>query len=246
MALCKAEAVTLRLTDFSETSQVAVFYTREFGRISALAKGSKRPGNNFEGRLDLLCHNDIVFARKRSSSLHTLTECKLLDRFMGLRAGAERMYAGLYLAELVIAMTQPEESDPRLFALLVTSLRALGKGQEVDLVVLSFEVRLLALCGFAPSLEACVNCGATELGRASVRYSPLLGGVLCRKCREADGRSVGVPRGALAALARIADGTVSQPSRLKLPPSIVAALRKLMKATVAHQLGREPKLARYV
>ncbi len=246
MALCKAEAVTLRLTDFSETSQVAVFYTREFGRISALAKGSKRPGNNFEGRLDLLCHNDIVFARKRSSSLHTLTECKLLDRFMGLRAGAERMYAGLYLAELVIAMTQPEESDPRLFALLVTSLRALGKGQEVDLVVLSFEVRLLALCGFAPSLEACVNCGATELGRASVRYSPLLGGALCRKCREADGRSVGVPRGALAALARIADGTVSQPSRLKLPPSIVAALRKLMKATVAHRLGREPRLARYV
>lgn len=246
VALCKAEAITVRLTDFSETSQVAVFYTREFGRISALAKGSKRPGNNFEGRLDLLCHNRIVFARKRASSLHTLTECKLFDRFMGLRAGVERLYAGLYLGELVTEMTQPEESDPRLFDLLLGSLRALSEGQDVDMVALGFEVRLLALCGFAPSLDSCVNCGATELGRASVRYSPLLGGVLCRKCREADGRSVGVPRGALVALARVADGTVSQLSRLKLPRNIVGALRKLMKATVAHQLGHEPKLARYV
>jgi len=246
VALCKAEAITIRLTDFSETSQVAAFYTREFGRIAALAKGAKRARNNFEGRLDLLCHNRIVFARKKRTTLHILTECKLVDRFMGLRADVARLYAALYAAELVREMTPTEEGHPEIFDLLLTALRALSNGDDVDVALLIFEVRLLALVGYAPALATCAECGTETLPRSSVPYSVALGGVLCRACRGRDPKSVGVPTGAIAVLGRLADGSVSRTSTLRLASGMVTVLRKLMKATFCHHLNHEPRLLRYV
>ncbi len=246
MALCKAEAITIRLTDYSETSQVAALYSREFGRVSVLAKGAKRPRNNFEGRLDLLCHNAIVFVRKKHTTLHTLTECKLLDRFAGLRADVSRLYGALYAAELVREMTPDEESQPAVFDLLLGSLRSLGGGEDVGLALLLFEVRLLALAGYAPQLAACAGCGAGPLPGGSVIYSPVVGGVLCRGCRSHDPKGIGVPKGALSVLDRLASGSVRRTATVKLPRGMLTVLRKLMKATIAHRLGHEPKLMRYV
>lgn len=246
MAHEKAEAITIRLTDFSETSQVAWFYTREFGRLSCLAKGAKRDRNNFEGRLDLLCHNQIVFARKKRSTLHILTECKLRDRFMGLRADVGRLYAALYAAELVREMTPEEEGQPEVFDLLLGTVRALSDGEQADQVLLILEVRLLALAGFAPSLDVCAACGSDAPPGKSVRFSAALGGIVCPACRGQDPKSVGVPSGALSVLGRLANGAVTPAATLELPDRMLAVLRKLMKATYCHRLGREPKLMRYV
>ena len=246
MALCKAEAITIRLTDFSETSQIAWLYTREFGRLSVLAKGAKRQRSNFEGRLDLLCHSEVVFARKSRTTLHILTECKLLDRFQGLRAGVDRLYAALYAAELVREMTPDEEGQPEVFELLLGTLRALSGGDDISLALLLFELRLLALTGYTPMLSRCVACQSDKLPKSTVAYSALRGGVLCPTCRPADPKSVGVPRGALAVLERLADGTVTRTATLRLPQGMVGVLRKLMKATFCHHLNHEPKLMRYV
>lgn len=246
MALCKAEAITIRLVDFSETSQVAWFYTREFGRLSALAKGSKRQRNNFDGRLDLLCHNEIVFARKSRTTLHVLTECRLLDRFMGLRAGVDRLYAALYAAELVREMTPAEESQPEVFELLLGTLRALGGGEAVGPALLAFEARLLALAGYAPMVAACVACQSEALPKGTAAYSSALGGVLCRACRARDPKSIGVPQGALGVLGRLADGSGERSAAEALPQGMVAVLRKLLKATFAHHMGHEARLMRYV
>lgn len=246
MPLCKAEAIIIRLTDYSETSQVAALYTREFGRMSVIAKGAKRPRNNFEGRLDLLCHTRIVFAQKKRTTLHILTECKLVDRFRGLRADVERLYAALYAAELVREMTPIEESAPPIFDLLIGTIRALSNGEGVDLTLLLFEAQLLGLAGYAPRLAACAGCDAEPLKGKSIAYSPVVGGVLCRDCRGLDPKSVGVPSGALAVLERLTNGSVRRTATVKLPRGMLTVLRKLMKATFAHTLGHEPKLMRYV
>ena len=242
----KAEAITIRLTDFSETSQVAWFYTRQFGRLSALAKGARRQRNNFEGRLDLLCHNEIVFIRKPRTALHILTECKLLDRFLGLRDDVSRLYGALYAAELVREMTAAEDPQPEIFELLLSTVRALGSGEDLDLTLLILEARLLALAGYAPQLSACAACATDDLPKSTVNYSPALGGVLCRRCRERDSKSVGVPRSALSVLERLASGSGTRGTGLPLPGKMLGVLRKLMKATFTHHLGHEPRLMRYV
>ena len=77
----KALALVVRGTDWSETSRITTLFTREFGKVRALAKGGRRLKSAFENALDLLTHCSIVFLRKSSGSLDLLTEARVVQRF---------------------------------------------------------------------------------------------------------------------------------------------------------------------
>src|SRR5712675_2576932 len=96
----KATALVLHTTDWSETSRIATLWTREFGKVRALAKGGRRLQSNFETALDLLTLCSIVFLRKSSGSLDLLTEAQVVERFPRLRSDLAALYAAYYLAEL--------------------------------------------------------------------------------------------------------------------------------------------------
>ena len=74
----KATAIVIRTIEFSETSLVVTLFTREFGKIGALAKGARRLKSPFEAALDLLALCRVVFLHKSSEALDLLTEAKLL------------------------------------------------------------------------------------------------------------------------------------------------------------------------
>src|SRR6516165_8725747 len=115
----KTEALVIRLADFSETSRVVTFFTHDFGRISALAKGGKRLKGPFDAALDLLSVCEIVFLRKSSGGLDILTEGRELARF----------YGGYYVAELLAGLTAEVDPHPRLFH---ESIQTLARLQEAD------------------------------------------------------------------------------------------------------------------
>src|SRR5437764_14265648 len=100
MSAEKALAVVLRTTDFSETSRIVTLWTREFGKVRALAKGGRRLKSNFEVALDLLTVCGIVFIRK-SSGLDLLTEARVEERFPLLRSDLSALYGGYYVAEML-------------------------------------------------------------------------------------------------------------------------------------------------
>jgi len=72
--LVKDTAICIRAVDYSETSQIVTFFTRATGRISAIAKGSKRPKSKFDGPIELFSCGNIVFSDSNKEKLATLTE----------------------------------------------------------------------------------------------------------------------------------------------------------------------------
>src|SRR5215813_8651627 len=126
----KALALVVRTTDWSETSRIATLWTREFGKVRALAKGGRRLKSNFETALDLLSVCSIVFLRKSSGSLDLLTEAQVVKRFPRLRQDLPALYAAYYLAELLADWTQDYDPHPLLFDEALDTLRALGPKEE--------------------------------------------------------------------------------------------------------------------
>ena len=96
-------ALVLKAVDFSESSKVATLFTRDWGKISVLAKGARRLRDPFDAGLDLLTVCRIVCIRKRSDSLDLLTEAEVVKRFRSNDIGA--YYAGCYVAELLLELT---------------------------------------------------------------------------------------------------------------------------------------------
>ena len=124
----KASALVLRVIEFSETSAIVTLFTREFGKISGMAKGARRPKGPFEHALDLLAQCRIVFLRKSSGALDLLTEAKLERWFRPRGRDLASLYAGYYIAELLIELTHDYDPHLELYDAAVETLAGLACG----------------------------------------------------------------------------------------------------------------------
>jgi DNA repair protein RecO (recombination protein O) len=242
----KATAIVIRSVDFSETSLVVTLFTREFGKISALAKGGRRLKGPFESALDLLALCRIVFLHKSSEALDLLTEAKLLRRFRPSRRNLSGLYAAYYVAELLGALTDEDDPHPKLFDLADETLAALGEGEPVAKRLVRFELGALGLLGHRPSLDACVECGAAVAPAGRVAFGLLDGGVLCENCRVERKQVVRVNAGVLRTMAQLAELDGSTWKRMEIDPRSLGEMRGLLNSYFTHLLGRRPRLHEYL
>ncbi len=160
----KSLAIVLKVVDFSETSVVISLLTESHGKISALAKGARRPKSAFFGGVDLLSLSNVIFIPRREGNLDLLTEAKLVRRFRPCQWSLARLYAGYYLAELLYDLTESHQPHPELFCLAVQTLEDLQTPetafayQPVSAILLRFELRALSLLGHALGLTHCAGC----------------------------------------------------------------------------------------
>ena len=263
MAAEKALAIVVRGTDWSETSRIATLFTREFGKVRALAKGGRRLKSNFDVAFDLLTVCEVVFIRK-ASGLDLLTEARMNEQFPALRQNLPALYAGYYVAELLADGTQDYDPHVPLFDAAIQTLRSLevnrdreGAGvastrsltvavhPEGDLpaAVSAFELVWLHELGYSPRLDACATCGRERLNRnARAFFSPLAGGVLCPECGPAVADRRMASGEALESLRVLSEGGDAP----QLPAESRAEVRQLLGYAVSCVLGRRPRLLRYV
>ena len=257
----KATALVLRVIDFSETSAVVTLFTREFGKISGMAKGARRPKGPFEHALDLLARCRIVFLRKSSGALDLLTEAKLERRFRPRSHDLASLYAGYYVAELLIELTHDYDPHPELFDAALETLAELSaeepsgdapnglphtaSSRAVSAVVLRFELVALRLLGHLPSFKNCAECGA-EVSRAGrVSFGLLAGGVLCEKCRVGKRHLVSVSGPVVEALTRFA-APDDVWRTTELPSTVRGELRGVLNKYLTHLVGHRLKMHEYL
>jgi DNA repair protein RecO (recombination protein O) len=244
MATEKAQALVIRATDFSETSRIVTLWTRELGKVRALAKGGRRLRSNFECALDLLTVCDIVVLRKSSGSLDLLTEARVRERFEPLRHDLAALYGAYYVGELLGEYSQEYDAHPPLFDAAIETLRELGQGDVLKGPrIAHFELVLLRELGYGPALETCAGCNG-ELTDNRLAFSAAGGGVLCPSCQAVhrDRRAIrGATWRALRRLAQSGDAW-----RLVREPAIRREVRQVLDHYVTYLLGRRPRLLPYL
>jgi len=243
----KAHALVLRTTDWSETSRIAALWTREFGKVRALAKGGRRLKSNFENALDLLTYCGIVFLRKSPGSLDLLTEAQVVRRFPRLRTDLAALYAAYYVAELLEDMTEEHDPHPLLFDAALETLDYLGSPRSgepaVGPAVVRFELVLLRELGYSPALETCAACGSAADERRPA-FSCAAGGLVCPNCVAGCRDRQPLSPAALEMLRALRG-----PEDARDRPWDAGArreVRQLLGHYVAHLLGRRPRLAPYL
>jgi DNA repair protein RecO (recombination protein O) len=241
----KATALVLRVIDFSESSAVLTLFTREFGKVRALAKGARRPKGPFESALDLLALCRIVFLRKSSEALDLLTEAKLERRFRPPSGALANLYAAYYIAELLSELTDDYDPHPELFDAAEQALAELARQTAIAATIVHFELTALRVLGHLPLLDTCVECGkhVNESGRTP--FSQRAGGVLCKTCRTGQKHVISVSAEVLSTMARLAEPTMA-PADATFDPRFYGELRAVLNHYWAHLLGHEPRMHRYL
>jgi len=242
-----ASALVLRTVEFSETSLVVTLFTREFGKVGALAKGGRRLKGPFESALDLLSQCRVMLLRKSGDALDLLTEAKLEQRFRPGGHDLSRLYAGYYVAELLHELTDEEDPHPDLYDAACKVLVALGEVRSaVAPVVLRWEMIVLARLGHAPSLVECVGCGQAVRSAGRVAFGQLAGGVLCPQCRPGQNKVVSLSGPALAALRHFADIEGKNWARMEMDRGTWGEIRGVVSQYLSHLVGHKLRMHRYL
>jgi DNA repair protein RecO (recombination protein O) len=190
--LTKDLAICIRALDYSETSQIVTFFTRATGKISAIAKGSKRPKSAFDGTIEMFSFGKIVFSDSNKEKLATLTEFEQQPGFTHLRSNLFALNCCLFGTELLSGLTNEYDPHPELFDNFLQFLqnanerRATNDERRVTLsLLILFQLALLKEVGLQPILSYCVNCKTRYEIRGTrdeVYFSSTANGLICRDC----------------------------------------------------------------
>jgi DNA repair protein RecO (recombination protein O) len=238
-----ADALILRTVDFSETSRIVTLYTRQYGKIEALAKGGRRLKGPFESSLDILARNSIVFIAKKGDVLDLLTESKLIRRFHVCSSNLSGTLGGYYVAELINSFTAASDPMPALYDLAVKVLQQLEEGTFVMRTLIRFEGRLLQLIGQAPSLWNCVGCGK-PVSDIRIVFGTTDGGVLCPDCSPSHRQTIAVTAETLDTWEALVNPLDRSETWKHLPISrqTLGEIRNLANQYICCLLGWKPKL----
>ena len=236
------QAICLRATDYSETSQVLTLLTRGGGIVRLMAKGSKRPKSSSGGRVDLFAEGQAVFSGAGREALGTLREFAETVSHVNLRSDLGRLNAALYMLELCGATLADSDPHPQVFDLLHNALARMAQANAAPAAVLAyFQWRLAKHVGMLGQLDTCAACDG-ELDRRGVYFSSSAGGLLCGNCEPAATEKHAVSAAALAGLVALAEAEAGRRAAMADPQA--QAVNALLAYHISYQLGRPLKSAR--
>jgi len=176
--------------DLGEADRIVTLFSRDEGKIRAVAKGVRKPTSRSAGHLEPFTLSDVMFAVGRE--LDVISQADTLESFRQVREDLVLTTHAYYLAEVVDLLTEDRMENRAVFDALVDGLRDLADNPDSRLVLIVFHLRLLEALGYRPELRECVSC-RTTIEPDRNQFSAQVGGVLCPGCgpHEATAHGVG-------------------------------------------------------
>jgi DNA repair protein RecO (recombination protein O) len=181
MAIAKTEGVVIKYQKFRDTSLIVTFYTRDLGRLKAVAKGARGPKSKFRSSLDLFACGQLVVYVKQDRDLQLLSDFETTRFYRRVQEDLRRFaYAGA-AGEHIEALVAGEEPHLELFELTVEFFDALesARAEAAPALFRAYQLQSSALLGYSPELYGCVGCGR---GDGNLKFSPRMGGIVCPNC----------------------------------------------------------------
>lgn len=177
MSLYRDIGIVLRTYKLGEADRIIVLMTRGHGKVRAVAKGVRRTGSKFGSRLEPGSYIQVQLHEGRGD-LDIVTQTETVEPYRRTREDLSRLSRAASLLEAVDQLAQEREATPRLFDMLLGGLRTVDESNPA-MISAAFYLKLLAVEGVAPELDACVDCG--EQG-GPFALALEAGGVRCTSC----------------------------------------------------------------
>lgn len=233
MSVYRDDGVVLRTMRLGEADKIVTLLCRSHGKVRAVAKGVRKTTSRFGGRLEPLSHVAVLCWQGRE--LDVVNQAEVIDSFRGVREDLSRVSKAFSMLEVADKVSVERHASVSLYELLVRALRSL-EANDAPLVVPAFFLKVLAVEGSAPLLEACASCGsAGEL----VAFDLTEGGALCSACRR--GRAVSP--GALRLMRGVLGGGLAEVLRSEAGP-VASEVSEIVNEAMESHLDRQIRSVR--
>ena len=144
--LLKMRGIVLSVSAVKEYDKRLVILTGSRGKITAFAKGVRRPGSQLMAAANPFVCGDFYFYEGRSS--YTLKDAEIINYFEFMRSDLEGVCYGSYFAEMADYYSRENLADVQMLNLLYVALCALGRPSLPDeLVRYIYELKMMVING---------------------------------------------------------------------------------------------------
>ena len=159
-AIRSSPAIVLRSWAYGESDKIVSFLTRDFGKIRGIAKGARRSRKRFLNVLEPFTLVQLRFHQRSNSPLAFVHACDWVHVFRDITRTLAKIAHASYLVEITDELTRDGDDSLLLFDHLRDGLRFLEENEASTGFLTAFELTLLRLAGYQPTLEHCQRCGA--------------------------------------------------------------------------------------
>lgn len=240
----RVEAIVLKHFDFGEADRLLTLYSREQGKLRALAKGARKPGSRKGGHLEPFSRVSLLLTEGRD--LHIVSQAEAITTNSALSENLVALGYASYVVELLDKFSGDHDVNRGLYRLLRETLERLVSGDELHLAVRFYEVRLLDQVGFRPELQVCLNC-RKQIKAEDQYFSFEQGGVLCPDCGKLfPGAARPISLAALKILRHLQRSNYEEARRAKPSVHVQLELEGLMNLYLTYLLERSLNSPRFL
>ncbi|OPJ56999.1 DNA repair protein RecO [Alkalithermobacter paradoxus] len=226
LTLINTEGVVLRNRKFEEADAILTIFTRKLGKISAVAKGAKRPKSNLLSATQVFAYSN--FSLYKSASMYKINQCDIKYNFYNLSKEISVLSYASYITQLVEVVTLENQTNNRLFDLLIKTLYLYSKGErDLEYITAIFELKFLDYIGYKPEVSKCANCGNNNL--INSKFSVIEGGAICVNCQQIITTLQKIDPTTLKLMEYILLNDIIISSKAKVSKYLIKELRKILK-----------------
>lgn len=227
-----ATGMVISAMPISEYDKRLVILTKEFGKITAFARGARKPTSPYLAGSQPMAFGQFTLYRGRNS--YTITGMKISDYFSNNMNDIDSMYIGMYFLELADYYGREGIEAGDTLKLLYLAMRELSKDTiPAKLIKIIFEMRMLVINGEYPNLFACGNCG----NRENLKYFNLKKDTVeCAKCGNKD--DIGLDTSTLYTLQYIATSKIEKLFTFNVSELVMEQLSKIVGDYLAKRIDK--------
>ena len=182
--LYKTEGIVLKSMEFKEADKIVIIYTKDYGKITAIAKGVRKTKSKFGSSLEILTYSIFLFYKGRNLDIVSQTE--ILESFFSTSKEVIKFAFAVNCVEVVNRLTEEREINIGLFNLLKEVLHYLKESNDPKLLSLSFKWQTMSILGYRPSLNHCCRCNKSVEDQEEMYFNIKEGGLVCNNCIAKD------------------------------------------------------------
>lgn len=142
-----SKGIVIKRKNYSEADRLIILFTQDFGKVSFIAKGVRRPSSRKRGHIEIFSH--INFSATRTKSIDILTEVET-DKVFDYHDEMKRITVAYFMVETIDKLTHEGEKNDQLYLLLLRYLESLQSDSKLKHLRYKFIEEILILLGYHP------------------------------------------------------------------------------------------------
>ena len=186
MASIKLQGIVIAENNMGDYDKMLTILTPNYGKISCVAKGARRPQSALLAGTQLFCFGEYLMYK--GPNTYHINSCETIEIFYNLRTDLDKLKYAIHINKIIQDITEENENCYKILQLYLNTLYKISEtDDDKDFILSVFKLRLLCILGFTPRILKCTSCKQEEdLTKFSIKDN----GFKCESCGRQDKSSI--------------------------------------------------------